>query len=155
MAKADRSANAARLPSLGRWRAPLFLLIAGLSVLAGGMFLWRGVQAWQHARQGEQTLVIRDQLLTEIGTSTATLRTRFDEMRKDEYVRADLEAGAFGDAASRVRSNWPALSDARAVDQNLSQAFQGDAVSPVTALTPSTDSTTSTRSPVVLDRRTP
>jgi phosphomannomutase / phosphoglucomutase len=113
-------------PAPGALRAPLLYALAGLLALAALVAAWTGWQRLSEAHEAEQTIAVRDRLAAEIGASTEAARTQFAALLDDRFLRADLAAGAFDEAADRLRAGWPALTAASAFAGNLDAAFAAD-----------------------------
>jgi phosphomannomutase / phosphoglucomutase len=109
--------------SLAALRKPLLLGGAGLALL---LALWLAYSGWVASRGAEvheQTSAVRDRLHGELSGRLADARTRFGSLMEDRFLRADLAAGAYDEAATRLRAAWPALTAAAAYSGGLDEAF--------------------------------
>jgi phosphomannomutase / phosphoglucomutase len=107
-------------------RVPLLQGAAVLALLAGLLFAFFGWQDSRGAHATEQTLAIRDRLATELGARLTDARSRFGSLMENQFLRADLEAAAFDEAAERIRAAWPAVTTAAAFSAGLDEAFAQD-----------------------------
>jgi cytochrome c-type biogenesis protein CcmH/NrfG len=106
MAKESKAVRVALPPQL---RKPLLFGLAILALLAGTLILWQGVQAWRQSQIAPQLDALRDRLAKQASEQVTALRARLSAAVSDAFVRADLEAGAYDDAAAKVRESWSEL----------------------------------------------
>jgi phosphomannomutase/phosphoglucomutase len=123
MAKLPSVEGLAIPPSL---RRPLLAVVGAVSIVIGVMILWQAWQAWDQTRIAPQLDTLRDRLAQQATEQVAALRGRLGAAVADAYVLADVEAGEFDDAATRLREGWPELNAAELFEPTLDSAFAED-----------------------------
>ena len=123
-AKAEREPSRLTIPP--KLRAPIFGAIAMVAFLAGLMILWQTFQAWRQTGVQPQLESLRGTLAGQIAERIAQSREQLDAAVDNEYIRADAEAGAYADAAKRLREGWPELTTAEVFDEALEAPFSQD-----------------------------
>ncbi|MBB5207505.1 phosphomannomutase/phosphoglucomutase [Chiayiivirga flava] len=123
-AKAEREPSRLTIPP--QLRAPIFGAIAVLAFVAGAGILWQTFQAWSDTSVQPQLERLRGTLVGDIAQRIAQERERLDGAVDNDYIHADAEAGAYADAAARLKTDWPELLAAEMFDEALEAPFAQD-----------------------------
>ncbi len=105
---------------------PLLLGAAAIALLLAVVLAYQGWHDSQGAADSAQVGATRDRVQSELTTRLADIRSRFGSLVEDRYLHADLAAGAYAEAALRLREAWPTLVDSGAYAGSLDDLFATD-----------------------------
>jgi phosphomannomutase/phosphoglucomutase len=123
MAKKPKEPRAGIPPAL---RRPLLAVAALVALVLGVTLVWQGYGAWRQAQVAPELVTLRERIADEMAKDIAEQRKRLGVVADNEYLRADLEAGAREDAAARIRADWKELTGVEFFEPTLDEAFASD-----------------------------
>jgi phosphomannomutase/phosphoglucomutase len=102
------------------------LALAGVAILLGLLMLWQGFQGWRQGAVEPELRALRDATAVRLGKQVDAALSRLGAELADEYLVADVAAGAREDAAKRLAKSWEELRDVEFFDPSLKDAFARD-----------------------------
>lgn len=99
----------------------LLYAAAALAVLVGLFFVWSGLDRMSRGAVAVDIGAERDRLAAVLSTHLVHQREQFERAATDPYFRADVDAGAFKDAAGRLQTAWPTVNSVAVYPGRLEQ----------------------------------
>ncbi len=126
MAKRKKKEARESLQLPPRVTALIMGVVAVLAFFGGLGILWQTWRDSDSSAAQPQLEALREQMARDLATQMDGARQRLDEAISDARLRADAASGHFGDAAEKLRTAWPELTDVQMHEPSLDAAFADD-----------------------------
>ena len=126
MAKRKKKEARESLQLPPRVTALIMGVVAVLAFFGGLGILWQTSRDSDSSAAQPQLEALREQMARDLATQMDGARQRLDEAISDARLRADAASGHFGDAAEKLRTAWPELTDVQMHEPSLDAAFADD-----------------------------